>query len=234
MRQKNPRNPKRNLELKQAKNKDNQIKVECLVVGQLQTNCYLVWEKETQAGVIIDPGDDAEYILNRVKDLEIKPLFILATHGHFDHVLAALELKTALKIPFLANKKDLFLLERAVSSAKFFTGEKDALKPLVDEFIKENDIISFGKKGELKVIDSPGHSPGGVVFKSRGVIFSGDTLFRNGMGTTEYSYCSQSDLLSSIKNKLFKLPDEIIVYPGHGEETTIGEEKKNFSEATKG
>jgi len=226
MRQKNPRNPKRNLALKQAKNKDKQLKVECLVVGQLQTNCYLVWEKETHEGVIIDPGDDAEYILNRVKDLEIKPLFILATHGHFDHVLAVLELKTALKIPFLVNKKDLFLLKRAVSSAKFFTGEKEALKPIVDKFIKENDIISFGKKGKLKVIGSPGHSPGGVVFESRGVVFSGDTLFKQGMGTTQYSYCSQPDLLSSIKNKLFKLPDETIVYPGHGEETTIGEERQ--------
>ncbi len=228
MRQKSKKSLKRNLALKQGKNKDSQIKVECLVVGQLQTDCYLVWEKETQEGVIIDPGDDAEYILNRVKDLEIKPLFILATHGHFDHVLAVLELKTALKIPFLINEKDLFLLKRAVSSAKFFTGEKEALKPIVDKFIKENDIISFGKKGELKVIDSPGHSPGGVVFESRGVVFSGDTLFKQGIGTTQYSYCSHPDLLSSIKNKLFKLPDEIIVYPGHGESTTIGEEKQSL------
>ena len=229
MRQKSKKSLKRNLALKQGKNKDNQIKVECLVVGQLQTNCYLVWEEETQEGVIIDPGDDAEYILNRVKDLEIKPLFILATHGHFDHVLAVLELRTALKIPFLINEKDLFLLKRAVSSAKFFTGEKEPLKPIVDKFIKENDIISFGKKGKLKVIDSPGHSPGGVVFENRGVVFSGDTLFKQGIGTTQYSYCFQFDLLSSIKNKLFKLPDETIVYPGHGEETTIGEEKRNFS-----
>ena len=209
------------------------MKIERLIVGQLQTNCYLVWDKTTGEGVIIDPGDDAEYILNRVRDLEIKPLFILATHGHFDHVLAVLELKLALKTPFLINEKDLFLLKRAVGSAKFFTGEKDALKPLVDKYIKENDRISFGKKGELKVIDSPGHSPGGVVFESRGVVFTGDTLFKQSMGTTQYSYCSETALLNSIKNKLFKLPDETIVYPGHGEETTIGEEKKNFNSAEK-
>ncbi len=202
------------------------MEIEKLIVGQLQTNCYLVWDKITGEGVIIDPGDDTEYILNRIKDLDIKPLFILATHGHFDHVLAVLELKLALKIPFLINEKDLFLVKRAVDSAKFFIGDKDILKPLVDGFIKENDIISFGKEGELKVVDSPGHSPGGVVFESRGVVFSGDTLFKQGMGTTQYSYCSQPDLLSSIKNKLFKLPDETIVYPGHGEETTIGEEKQ--------
>lgn len=208
------------------------MEIEKLIVGQLQTNCYLVWNKTTGEGVIIDPGDDAEYILNRIRDLEMKPLYILATHGHFDHVLAVLELKTALKIPFLINEKDLFLLKRAVGSAKFFAGDKDALKPLADKFIKEGNVISFGsakQNSQLKVVATPGHSPGGVVFESRGVVFSGDTLFRNGMGTTQYSYCSETALLNSIKNKLFKLPDETIVYPGHGEETTIGEEKKNFN-----
>ena len=202
------------------------MKIERLIVGQLQTNCYLVWDKTTRQGIIIDPGDDAEYILNRIRDLEMKPLYIMATHGHFDHVLAVLELKSALEIPFLINEKDLFLVKRAVGSAKFFTGEKDGLQPLVDKFIKENYVISFGEKEQLKVVETPGHSPGGVVFESRGVVFTGDTLFKEGVGTTQYSYCSKTDLLSSIKNKLFKLPDETIVYPGHGEETTIGEEKQ--------
>ena len=90
-------------------------------------------------------------------------------------------------------------------------------------------MISFGEKEQLKVVETPGHSPGGVVFESRGVVFTGDTLFKQGMGTTQYSYCSETALLNSIKNKLFKLPDETIVYPGHGEETSIGEEKKEFS-----
>jgi glyoxylase-like metal-dependent hydrolase (beta-lactamase superfamily II) len=204
------------------------VKIERLIVGQLQTNCYLAWDKITGEGVIIDPGDDAEYILNRIRDLEMKPLYILATHGHFDHVLAALELKSALEIPLLINEKDLFLLKRAVGSAKFFTGDKDALKPLADKFIKEDDMIFFGEKEQLKVVETPGHSPGGVVFLNRGVVFSGDTLFKQGMGTTQYSYCSETALLNSIKNKLFKLPDETVVYPGHGEETTIGEEKRNY------
>lgn len=204
------------------------MKIERLIVGQLQTNCYLVWDKITGEGVIIDPGDDAEYILNRIRDLEMKPLYILATHGHFDHVLAVLELKSALEIPFLINEKDLFLVKRAVGSAKFFAGDKEALKPLADKFIKEGDVIFFGEKEQLKVVETPGHSPGGVVFYNRGVVFSGDALFKQGMGTTQYSYCSETALLNSIKNKLFKLPNETIVYPGHGEETTIGEEKRNY------
>jgi len=201
------------------------VRIERLVVGQLQTNCYLVWEEKTKEGVIIDPGDDAEYVLNRIKDLEIKPQMILATHGHFDHVLAVFELKMALKIPFLIHQKDLFLLKRADKTADWFTGIKDGFVPSADGFLKENKKISFGERTQLKVIETPGHSPGGVAFLSRGVVFSGDTLFRQGVGRTDFSYCSQADLIDSIKNKLFKLPDKTIVYPGHGEETTIGEEK---------
>src|SRR4030042_2313772 len=204
------------------------MEIEKLIVGQLQTNCYLVWEKKTNKGIIIDPGDDVEYILNRIKDLEIKPQMILATHGHFDHVLGVFELKMALKIPFLIHPKDLFLLKRADRTADYFTWIKDGFVPSADRFLKENEIISFGQNVQLKVIEIPGHSPGGVAFFSRGVLFSGDTLFKQGVGRTDFSYCSQSNLIDSIKNKLFKLSDETMVYPGHGEETTIGEEKKNL------
>lgn len=209
------------------------MEIKRLIVGLLQTNCYLVWEKRTKKGIIIDPGDDAEYIINRIKDLEIKPQSILATHGHFDHVLAVFELKLAFKIPFLIHHHDLFLLKRAGRTADWFTGIKDGFVPSVDRFLKEKEFISFGQNSQLKVIETPGHSPGGVAFFSRGVLFSGDTLFKEGVGRTDFSYCSQVDLINSIKNKLFKLPDETIVYSGHGEETTIGKEKKNFNSATR-
>jgi len=204
------------------------MEIEKLIVGQLQTNCYLVWDEETKKGLIIDPGDDAEYILNRIKDLEIKPEMILATHGHFDHVLGVFELKMALKIPFLIHQEDLFLLKRADKTAGYFRGIKDGFVPSADGFLKENEKISFGQNSQLKVIETPGHSPGGVAFFSRGVVFSGDTLFKQGVGRTDFSYCSQADLIDSIKNKLFKLPDKTIIYPGHGEKTTIGEEKRNY------
>jgi len=202
------------------------MKVEKLRVGQLQSNCYLVYDSQSKEGVIIDPGDDADFVLNRLRDLEIKPLFILATHGHFDHVMAVEELKLALKIPFLINQKDLFLIKRTVPTARFFTGERGVLSPQTDRFLKEGDQIIFGGEKQLKVIFTPGHSPGGVAFLGRGVVFTGDTLFAQGVGRTDLSYSSRQDLLDSIKNKLFKLPDETIVYPGHGEITTIGEEKQ--------
>jgi glyoxylase-like metal-dependent hydrolase (beta-lactamase superfamily II) len=207
------------------------MKVEKLRVGQLQSNCYLVWDPQTKEGIIIDPADDADFILRRIKDLEIKPLLILATHGHFDHVMAAGELKLDLQIPFLISEKDIFLIKRTVPTASFFTGERGVLTPKIDRFLKEDEEIVFGGEKQLKVIFTPGHSPGGVAFFGGGVLFSGDTLFAQSIGRTDLSYSSHQDLLDSIKNKLFKLPDETIVYSGHGEETTIAEEKENFNSA---
>jgi len=204
------------------------MKVERLIVGQLQTNCYLVWDQDSGKGVIIDPGDDADLILNRLRDLEIKPLFILATHGHFDHVSAVLELKLALGIPFLIHQKDLFLLKRAVTSANHFTNNKEALLPLADKYLQEKEIIIFGNS-QLEVQELPGHTPGGVIFLGQDIVFSGDSLFYHGIGRTDLSYSSKKDLLEGINNKLFVLPEDTIVYSGHGEETTIKEEKENFN-----
>ena len=202
------------------------MRIEKLVVGQLQTNCYLVWDEKSGEAVIIDPADDADYIIRKIQDFELKPKLILATHGHFDHVLAVPELKLAYGIPFLMHEADLFLLKRSRETAKFFT-RLEADPPLMpNKFLKEGDLIKFGKE-KLKVIETPGHSPGGVSFFNRGVIFDGDTLFYRGIGRYDFSYASRDDLFASIK-KLFKLPDKTIVYPGHGEETTVGEEKKHF------
>lgn len=184
------------------------MRVEKVVVGQLGTNCYLVWDEKTRKTIIIDPGDDGDYIIRKIQDFKLSPVLIIATHGHFDHVLAALELKLAFSIPFLIHKADLFLLNRVQQPNKF---------------VKEGDIISFGQE-KLKVLETPGHSPGGISLLEKGVVFSGDTIFADGFGRTDFSYGSKEDLEKSVK-KLFKLPEDTIVYPGHGEETTIGEIK---------
>jgi len=208
---------------KPRKNKETSLGIETLVVGQLQTNCYLVFDKETKKAVIIDPGDDAQFVIRRIRDLGLKPQFILVTHGHFDHILAVLELKLILKIPFLAHQKDEFLIKRGGRTADFFIKGESNLTPKVDKYIKEGDEILFGKE-RLKVKETPGHSPGGVVFLGKGVCFSGDTLFKQAVGRTDYSYGSTPDIIKSLK-VLFNLPEETIVYPGHGSRTTIGEEK---------
>jgi len=195
------------------------MKVEKIVVGQLQTNCYLVWDEESLEGVVIDPGDDADYILRRAGDFNLSLQFILATHGHFDHVLGVAELKLALNIPFLIHQKDLFLLKRAGKTAKFFTGVESGPVLPPDGFIKEGDEIKFGKES-LKIIETPGHTPGSVSFYSLGFLFSGDLIFAEGVGRTDFAYSSKEELQNSIK-KILNLPKETIIYPGHGESLPI-------------
>lgn len=201
--------------------------IEKLVVGSLQTNCYLYWDEKSQKAIIIDPGDDGDFIAQKILSLKLKPLLIIATHGHFDHILAVTELKLAFNIPFLINRADLFLLNRASRTAQFFIGVKPDPSLPADRFIKEGDIVKFGKEG-LKVIETPGHTPGGISLYKKGILFSGDTIFSDGYGRTDFSYASRSDLEKSIK-KILKLPPETIIYPGHGQETSVEEAKETFS-----
>lgn len=188
------------------------MKVESLVVGQLQTNCYLVWCEKTSQCLIIDPGDDAGFIINKIKDLVLKPAGIIATHSHFDHVLAAEELRLAFNILLMLHRLDLCIMKSV----------KKGLVPKVDRFLKEGDWIKFGKE-KLKVIETPGHTPGSISLYSQkdNLIFVGDLIFAyGGVGRTDFSYASQERLEESIE-KILKLPDKTIVYPGHGEQTTI-------------
>jgi len=192
----------------------------------MQTNCYLVWDKKTKFVIIIDPGDDGEYIIQRVQDLGIVPVMIVATHGHFDHVCASLEVKLAFNIPFYLHQSDEFLLKRAQESARHWTGiEVDPPAP-VDGFLKIDQMINFGNQ-QLKILHTPGHTPGGVCLYSENhkALFTGDTLFANGgVGRTDFSYSSEGDLHQSI-NKIFQLDVEVEVYPGHGQSTNISNER---------
>jgi len=199
------------------------MKVNVLPVGQLATNCYIVFSKSD--AVIIDPGDDAGFIINKIKDLELKPKLILATHGHFDHVLAATELKLAFNIPFFIHKNDEFLLKRMSQTAKYFIGFDPGPAPIPDNFLKESEVIKFGLD-KLTVIYTPGHTPGSVSFYSKGVVFSGDLLFSGGaVGRTDLEGGDKQLLDKSIK-KILKLPGITTIYAGHGQETSVQEEKQ--------
>jgi hydroxyacylglutathione hydrolase len=199
------------------------IGVKKLVVGQLETNCYLVFDSKTRKAIIIDPGDDADYIIRILSDLEVKPLKIVATHGHLDHILAVTELKLAYNIPFLIHRADEFLLKRVRPTTKHFLGtEADPTLP-VDDYLKEGDKLAIDNC-ELKIITTPGHTPGSVSLYSKkaGIVFVGDLIFAGGgLGRTDFQYASFDDLKKSIE-KILKLPKETIVYSGHGEETIIG------------
>ncbi len=209
------------------------MRIRELVTGQLQTNCLLVFDDQAPDVIIIDPGDDADYISRIIKDINKTPSMIIATHGHFDHVLAATEIKLAYNIPFLMQKEDEFLLKRLQSSTKRFLGLDADIPPPVDKYLKNNDEIKIGKH-LLKVIETPGHTPGGISLycKEENILIVGDTFFeKGGVGRTDFVYSCNTQLRKSVQ-KLLKLPDKTTVYTGHGGKTTIKEAKtylRNYS-----
>lgn len=200
------------------------LKYERLVLGELETNCYIVWDEETKEGVVIDPADAATEISDEIQRLQIKLLMVLATHGHFDHLLAAMDLKLMYNIPIGVSRHDMFLLKRQKQTAQHF------LKHRVDTLdIPETEVDLNNAKNvllgdeKLRVIKTPGHTPGSVCFYDSGrkLLFSGDTLFADGgVGSTDHKYSSMADLRKSLR-ELLELPSETVVLPGHGEEDTI-------------
>ena len=202
----------------------SKLQVEPLIVGPLFSNCYIIYDDKEKLGAVIDPGDDADIILTKVKEIDIEIKYILATHGHFDHIGAVAELKTALGAEFLAHQDDFFFIEDGKNAALRW-GVHIQQPPKPDRFIEDGDKIKIGKF-EFKVIHTPGHSPGGVCFLYDRILFGGDTLFQGSIGRTDFRKGSFEDLKNSIRKRLYSLPDDTIVYTGHGPPTTIGDEKK--------
>ena len=203
----------------------SKLQVEPLFVGPLFSNCYIIYDDKEKMGAVIDPGDDADDILEAVKNLGIKIKFILATHGHFDHVGAVAPLKKEFNAEFLAHKGDFFFIEDGENSARRW-GIDIEQPPKPDRFIEDGDKIKVGVF-ELEVLHTPGHSPGGVSFLYDRMVFCGDTLFQGSIGRTDFRNGSFEDLSKSIKTRLYTLSDDTIVCTGHGPVTTIGDEKRH-------
>ena len=199
--------------------------LKALVAGPLAANCFIIGDNETNEGAIIDPGGDADRILQAVEETGLTIKFIIATHGHFDHNAATAKLKEKLNCDFLLSEKDIDFVKRSKNTAHNWGIEIDQV-PDPDRFINEGDILKLGSL-ELEIINTPGHSPGGVsiYIKSENVLFSGDTLFFTSIGRTDFDGGSMTALQNSIREKLYTLPDNTIVHTGHGEQTTIGNEK---------
>jgi hydroxyacylglutathione hydrolase len=198
------------------------VEVHTLVVGALQTNCYIL--SAQGESIIIDPGDEGERILRLIKDLGTRPTRIIATHTHFDHVLAVSTIRKKLNVPFLIHRDDLPLLESMQSRVRQFMGFEVPPPPSVDGFLKGGEILTLGNE-KIRVLHTPGHSPGSLSISADETVFTGDALFNQSIGRTDLPGGDLKTLLRSIREKLFKLDDETIVYPGHGPETTIGDEK---------
>ena len=198
------------------------VQVHTIVVGRLQTNCYVLASKGE--ALVVDPGDEAPRILRYVNDLKAKLKTIVATHTHFDHVLGVTKLKTQTGAPFLIHRDDLETLEAMQERVRMFFGLKVPAPPKVDSFLEESDSLNFG--GEtLKILHTPGHSPGSISLVGDGYVITGDALFNQSIGRTDLPGGDFDTLINSIKSKLFALPDDTMVYPGHGPETSIGDEK---------
>ena len=190
-----------------------------IIVGYLETNCYLLVSPNKDT-LIIDPGAEASKILSVIDQNQLKPVMMVLTHLHPDHVEASLTIKEKWPIPLCYSRDE----EQLIKMAPRFWQSISA--PMADRFIKENDVLSFGEEA-IKVIATPGHSAGGLSFyDGNGHLFSGDTLFNSGIGRWDLPTGSKEALGDSINKKLFALPDAVIVYPGHGPTTTIAAEKK--------
>lgn len=192
------------------------------VVGPLETNCYVLGDEDSKEAVVIDPGGDPEAIKNYIKKNNLKLKYIINTHGHGDHIGANPYFPGA---DVLIHESDAdFLTEPALNLSSSF-GLKISV-PKANRLLNDGDKIKVGKL-ELEVMHTPGHTPGGICLRYDNIIFTGDTLFFEGVGRTDIPNASWDRLLESIKNKLMALPDESRVYPGHGPETSIGHERKH-------
>lgn len=196
-----------------------------LTLGALETNCYLVYCEQKLECAIVDPGAESEKIFRVVKQKSLRPVFLINTHGHIDHIGANKDIKDEFDIPLLIHSSDSPMLNSSLQSEiGFFIGAKESPSP--DRFVKGEDEINIGN-GSLKVIHTPGHSPGSVCLLGDGFLITGDLLFCGGVGRTDLPGGSWEDLLTSIKEKIFILPEDLVVLPGHGPQTTIKQEKNS-------
>lgn len=199
--------------------------LECLVVPPFESNCWILGCGETGAAVVIDPGDETG-ILKTLKARKLTLKYLIHTHGHLDHVSATAPLQRETGAPVLIHEADQILLDNLEIQGTMFGLTAPAM-PTVDKYICEGDRVDWGKYG-LSVIETPGHSPGGVCLNLEGenILFAGDTLFQGSIGRTDLWGGDYEQLLESIREQLWQLDDDTIVCPGHGPRTTIGREKR--------
>ncbi len=200
------------------------MKIQSYVLGMVHTNCYIVSNDQTKETIVIDPPDQALKIKNNLKEQELNPVAVLLTHGHFDHIMAAGDLADFYHIPVYASEAEKELLEDSDKNGSHMIGKNVVLTP--DKLLQDNEIISLAGIN-IKVIHTPGHTAGGVCYYlwEEKVLFSGDTLFYESVGRTDLPTGDMGTLIKSIREKLMALPDEVKVYPGHGDQTTIGHER---------
>ncbi|WP_346354161.1 MBL fold metallo-hydrolase [Azotosporobacter soli] len=194
-----------------------------LQVGALGTNCYILYCEKTLQAAVIDPGGDAAEIMNEIGRRNLTVAYILNTHGHADHIGANDEIKARTNAPICIHEADAAMLTSAQKNLSLYIGQQISGNQ-ADRLLADGDLIELGEI-KLTVVHTPGHTPGGICFVGEDFVFSGDTLFAQSVGRTDFPGGSHVQLVNSIKNKLMALPDAMQVFPGHGPATTIGEER---------
>ena len=199
-----------------------------LELGPFLANCYIVGSDRTGEGIIIDPVAEAETIMDNVRQLGLTIKLIIATHSHPDHIMALGQIKEETGAPFAMHEAEsagMIASGMARVMGMFMSGSAEPL-PKPDMSLQDGEAIEVGDLS-FTVLHTPGHSPGGISLYGNGMVFVGDTLFNFSIGRTDFPGCSHQQLIESINSKLLTLPDETIVYPGHGPQTTIRAERQH-------
>ena len=201
------------------------LKVGRLMLGICQTNCYFVYQEGEKDVIFFDPADKGDYIYEALKEKGFQVAGILLTHGHFDHIWGTNKLRELSGAPIYAYEEEKVLCEDASVNVSEQVGRPYTVIP--DRYLKDNEEITIAGM-TCRLLATPGHTVGSCCyyFEEAGILISGDTLFQESVGRTDLATGSMSTLVRSVKEKLFVLPDDVKVYPGHGETTDIGHEKK--------
>ncbi len=200
------------------------MKIKGFALGVIETNCYVVSDEASREAIIIDPGDYSKSLARYVEDQQLQVRYVINTHCHADHAAGNKPAIEATGAKLLIHETELPFLENLVAQGLMFGFRVDP-SPEPDDFLKEDDTVEFGSIA-LRVIETPGHSPGSITLYQSGCAFVGDVLFAGSIGRTDLPGGSYETLMQSIHAKLVPLGDETVIYSGHGPKTTIGAEKK--------
>jgi hydroxyacylglutathione hydrolase len=205
------------------KDQYNGIKIEQLPVGTMQVNCYLVYDASTLEGIVVDPGDEGSHIMHRIQDLGLKITMIVLTHGHVDHIGGLAYVRRKLSVKVAIGKGDADMLTKADLNLSDAMGIP-ITNPPADILLSEGDMIPIGNNS-LTVIETPGHTIGGISLVGEGFVICGDLLFAGSIGRVDLPGGAYDTIISVIKNKILVLDDKYAIFPGHGPETTVWQEK---------
>ncbi|MBI5101108.1 MAG: MBL fold metallo-hydrolase [Nitrospirae bacterium] len=202
------------------------MKIDTIVVGPLQANCYIIYDEATLGAMVVDPGADSDLILGRLSEKGMRLERIICTHGHFDHIGAVSDLKKKTGAGIVLNREDLEIYQNADELASMW-GYDFVQPPDPDMYVREGDTLSLGRN-RFQVLHTPGHSPGGICLLTEGTVITGDTVFAGSIGRTDF-YGGSLEAMKKSFIRVISLPDRTLILPGHGPRSTVGNEKEtNF------